>query len=150
MSLACHLLLALAVWQGPVPWFHCHGTHSVLAVEAQSLRLHLQLFHPEVDPEGDEELGWHLHLRLPESGQPPLAVSRGPQPVDASRILALDQLQRDAQADAAFGTVPLAATLPRGGLLSVQAREQQLSRGGFFATFAPSLALPQRLGVYRW
>lgn len=63
-SVVGRLCLVVSLWQGPLPWLHCHGTKLTeisSAVTASNLRLHLASFHRNEE----EELGWHFHWVLP-------------------------------------------------------------------------------------
>ena len=58
------LCLILSLWQGPIPWLHCHDedvTELSSPVSASNLRLHLASFHGN----SQDKLGWHCHWILP-------------------------------------------------------------------------------------
>lgn len=60
--------LIVSLWQAPVPWIHTHGTDLIGAARAgiaQDLVHHLALFHPSINPDSAQNLGWHLHWVLP-------------------------------------------------------------------------------------
>ena len=58
------LCLIVSLWQGPIPWLHCHDedvTEMSSPVSASNLRLHLASFHGN----SQDKLGWHCHWILP-------------------------------------------------------------------------------------
>ena len=58
------LCLIVSLWQGPIPWLHCHDedlTEMTSPVSASNLRLHLASFHGN----SPDKLGWHCHWILP-------------------------------------------------------------------------------------
>ena len=58
------LCLIVSLWQGPIPWLHCHDedlTEISSPVSANNLRLHLAAFHGN----SPDKLGWHCHWILP-------------------------------------------------------------------------------------
>jgi|GEM_PF-3505415 hypothetical protein len=76
------LCLIVSLWQAPIPWWHCHGTNlAQLTSIASALELsaHLSAFHPAIDSNSDQDLGWHFHWILP-CWSHPLDESRGEEP----------------------------------------------------------------------
>lgn len=66
------LLLAVSLWQAPVPWGHQHSP------EAAGLAAHIARFH--AGEANAWTLGWHWHLFLPHCGLPsPADDAREPQ-----------------------------------------------------------------------
>ncbi len=64
------LCVIVCLWQGPVPWFHCHESELTELLSPASivkLRSHLATFHEQValDQEREHEFGWHFHWILP-------------------------------------------------------------------------------------
>ncbi len=142
ISVCFRILLLLAVWTGPIPYCHCHGT--MIGVDANCpswLLNHLQAFHADSPLRTDVSLGWHLHFSTPENSEDGestwakwLSFSGTPSAVSAC-------LQDLRLADRLI--------LP---LWNVTCRNSQpiASRVAFFfESFAPSLPLPLRLGVIR-
>ncbi len=59
-------LLLLAVWQGPLPWLHAHGTLGDFDFPGNLwLVQHLQQHHPAMETEVGGCLGWHVHIFYP-------------------------------------------------------------------------------------
>ncbi len=61
-AVALRLLLLVSLWRGPVLWGHEHSA------DCTDLATHLSLFHGG-DPDA-LHLGWHWHLRFPNSRGP--------------------------------------------------------------------------------
>ncbi len=71
-TLICRLFVRLFVifclWQGPVPWLHCHDSELIeptSAASSEELRYHLLTFHDGMALDQDHEFGWHFHWILP-------------------------------------------------------------------------------------
>ncbi len=69
----CRIIVRLCVifclWQGPVPWLHCHQSDLSELASPESiveLRCHLATFHDGMAlDDQDHEFGWHFHWILP-------------------------------------------------------------------------------------
>jgi hypothetical protein len=142
------LLIVWAAWQGPVPWWHSHGTLANSAANSQEfLREHLSSHHSAIDPCDDLRFCWHVHFDFPAHGRDS-SNQDGNRPVGTMNAelapSGLHQLARTAAFDVPYTAVDVID----GGVLSVQ-----LSPGSggqhFFDGFAPELALPLRFGVMR-
>ena len=69
-SRAWRCLLMVCVWQGPIPWWHCHDAAPESGVATSEwLVRHLHEFHPGVAGCANCALGWHMHLSFPESSE---------------------------------------------------------------------------------
>ncbi len=143
LSLRC--LLLLAVWQGPIPWCHCHGTVDHLEL-SPGLPEHLRSHHAGHDPYGHG--CWHLHFILPETG--------GQTPGEPSE----DRYQRlpmistadasPAEVDSLWDEMPVSEVLfVQSAVPSAAIRNAGLSTAHFYDGFAPELALPMRFCVAR-
>jgi hypothetical protein len=140
-AVGLRICVVLAAWQGPIPWFHSHGT---LAQASDDLWLikHLQSCHKAGGTCSQECLGWHFHCGFPgtptdDAGPSPdgvrhiapviVTASCSVSPLSASQLPAATMLCTvDDAADSAFALLP------------------GTSRYHFFDAFAPALALPLR------
>jgi hypothetical protein len=65
----CRMIVRLCVifclWQGPVPWLHCHESELASPASIIDLRHHLVTFHDVVALDHDDEFGWHFHWIFP-------------------------------------------------------------------------------------
>ena len=62
------LCVILCLWQGPVPWLHCHESglsEPASPASIVELRRHLAAFHNGTAQNQDHEFGWHFHWILP-------------------------------------------------------------------------------------
>lgn len=140
-AVGLRICVVLAAWQGPIPWFHSHGT---LAQATDDLWLikHLQTCHHATGTCSNEGLGWHFHCGFPgpptdDSGP----VSEGVwhrAPVIVTAPFSLGELS--------MGQVSAAAIIDMvdanlGPCTGVWPKTSPLH---FFEAFAPSLALPLR------
>ena len=149
------LLLVLLTWQGPIPWIDCHcfrPAAGVLPHDNDSLASHLCHYHAVAFFAGLEITGWHVHMAIPDSAN---EDSQEPVRPGSRRIL---METSNAGLDRAIGNAVQA--IPGSHELAACARPISLSKSGchegrawlgrsFFETFAPTLALPLRLGVLR-
>lgn len=141
-SLLLRMVLVLAVWTGPVPYCHCHGTLNDPAAQSFNwLGKHLQAYHGTDVLFADIEFGWHLHLPDPSEEEEEqsewLAWSSGAQKVVSHC--------RTNRTDGLWGSLwPL---MPRQTFAPATAAESRTR--SFFATFAPTLPLPLRFGISR-
>ena len=63
LAIVGRALLALSLWQGPIPWAHVHAVEGA-EVEANDLLVrHLVHFHP--DRNSSIAFAWHIHFVLP-------------------------------------------------------------------------------------
>lgn len=148
LSLAVRCLLALAAWQGPIPWCHCHGTlvHANDA-DASWLSEHLQSYHTAALALLNVDFGWHFHVAFPDApGQDddssaPKRRELLPQ-IDATTSL-LESSRLFVEIPAIDSAILVQVIAPRcsGDALSMSAH--------FFDGFAPSLPLPLRFCVSR-
>lgn len=156
-SAALRWLLLVLMWPGPVPWCHSHAkiAHSESPAVATWLREHLRVGHGLASVAGiqqaraqdarAQDAGWHVHFALPGSEDGNSGSDR-PQPILPLVTSPCEMQGFEAQA---VSVHPLVATLEwlpaarRGGLGSSVASRH------FLDGFAPSLALPQRLGIFR-
>lgn len=142
------LLIIWAAWQGPVPWWHSHGTLANSAANSQEfLREHLSLHHSAIDPCDDLHFCWHVHFDFPAQSKDS-SNPEGNRPVGATNAelapCGHHQLARTAASDG----LSTAIDVTDGGVLAAQLSPNS---GGqhFFDGFAPELALPLRFGVLR-
>ena len=56
-------LLALSLWQGPIPWAHVHAIEGADVEANEVLTRHLLHFHPHRSP--SLAFAWHVHFVLP-------------------------------------------------------------------------------------
>lgn len=56
-------LLALSLWQGPIPWAHVHAVEGADVEANDVLVRHLVHFHPDSNP--SVAFAWHMHFVLP-------------------------------------------------------------------------------------
>ena len=74
---ALRLCMLVALWNGPFPWVHVHG--SLDGTGSSALASHLVRFHAsDVGAQG-RSFGWHLHFILPWA-----ALEDGPCPANGS------------------------------------------------------------------
>ncbi len=149
LVLRCFLLFA--AWQGPMPWFHCHGTLADSPGEMSAwLVEHLRSHHPSATPFSPTSFGWHVHVDLPGSSS---EGSDQPSPREQERLPvsnAVDCLSASLAPTTAGMSTPLASRLDllQGGA-SLAAGAQTRLPAHFLDAFAPSLPLPLRLCVLR-
>jgi hypothetical protein len=143
-SVALRLLLLVVAWQGPIAWFHCHGSLAGVNENQTWLAKHLQTHHPGVPLFSTAHLGWHFHFELPspssEDGE-----KDAPQPcVDVSPLRPLTLVEADAGCSSFQSFVPLVPNLlrlPRPRLAAAELAQH------FFDGFADSLPLPLRFCI---
>lgn len=142
-------MLLLVAWQGPLPWFHAHGTlGNCASCPSAELRDHLRTHHSAIDRFANVCFNWHFHVDLPvspdESNDATDYDAPRVPPVDAVDLLA-NSLSRDAQ------LVPVVTlTTEFAQQQSVVARRNETPAAEhFFDCFAPTLSLPQRFCVAR-
>ncbi len=147
LAVALRVCLLTAAWQGPIPWFHCHGTLANAPEAAKSwLAEHLKERHPSVTPYANVGFGWHFHCNFP--GSPGDDPQQSPE--DGRGYLPV--LLSGDHADCSMRLVSGLSVLAGSALLD-QTRVDCALQGGrprstrFFDAFAPTLALPLRFGV---
>ena len=62
------LCVIFSLWQGPVPWLHCHESDlsdSASPASIVELRCHLEAFHNGMALDLDHDFGWHFHWIFP-------------------------------------------------------------------------------------
>ena len=146
LAVSFRCLLIVASWQGPLPWCHCHTTNET----GSSWEAHLAQYHSSLTVHWEEELGWHLHIEIPltgddrdGNGEPDDGEWNGV-PAVVSRGLSLLTAGMDAVPDER-------SAVSRQCLMRCLAAICAADRGptSFYALFAPSLPLPMRFGVCR-
>lgn len=138
-------LLLLAVWQGPIPWCHCHGTVDHLAL-SPGLPEHLRSHHAGHDPYGNGR--WHLHFILPDTGGQTPGEHSEDRYQQLPMISALDV--SSAELESPWDGSPAAEVLLElSAVPSAAIRDAGLSTAHFYDGFAPDLALPMRFCVAR-
>lgn len=141
-SLLLRLVLVLAVWTGPVPYCHCHGTLNDASAQSFGwLGKHLQACHETDDLFADIDFGWHLHLPDPaeeDTDQPEwLSWSGGgSKTVSCISLNCLDGY--------GYSVWMLTPQPPAPSATAAVAKGRT-----FFGSFAPTLPLPLRFGVIR-
>jgi len=140
---AVRLLLLFSVWQGPLPWFHCHGALAEAGENQAWLIQHLQTHHRSVPLDAKISFGWHFHVDLPMSD------SDGGDQDARKSCLAVSAIASQASAASCADLCPAPAfqrISPK-----VVSRPPCLSAAGkilhFFDSFADSLAVPLRFCV---
>lgn len=83
LARAWRCLLILSVWQGPLPYWHCHDGNANGEASCEWFVRHLQCFHPDVADCATCALGWHVHFGYPQ----PTDDSEPPSPNSAERFL---------------------------------------------------------------
>ena len=135
-------MLVLAVWTGPVPYCHCHGTLNDASEQSfEWLGKHLQVYHEADDLFADIDFGWHLHLPDPaeEDTDQPEWLSRSGGGGKAVSSISLNCLD-------GHGYSPwMLTTHPQAPSAMVAVRKART----FFGSFAAKLPLPLRFGVIR-
>ncbi|HVV99722.1 MAG TPA: hypothetical protein VHB77_05260 [Planctomycetaceae bacterium] len=63
LAIVGRALLALSLWQGPIPWAHVHAVAAADAEANDVLARHLLHFHPDHSP--SLAFAWHVHFVLP-------------------------------------------------------------------------------------
>ncbi len=84
------LCFVLSLWQGPVPWLHCHESEFASPASNVELRHHLAIFHDGAVLDQDHDFGWHFHWILPNWSQVFHASSHDEQP--AKDLASLDSI----------------------------------------------------------
>jgi hypothetical protein len=145
--LRCCLLLA--AWQGPIPWWHCHGTLAASpTVESLSLARHLSLFHGTANSAAAGSVGWHWHFLPgpPGDGSP---ESSDQEPVRLPLRSSPDCISELMASFIAASMWMAAPAVPTGnGRVAIIAMPSQ-AVSHFFASFAPTLPMPLRLCIAR-
>lgn len=140
--------LVLALWQGPLPVMHSHGTLAHASVDTELwLSEHLTSDHADIAPAADIVFGWHFHLAMPGSDEDSSEHASPPVPdfAEAGTAAAWTSLLRGL-GDCAMWVPATSITAPLGGSAMVPDRSHP-SAHGFFATFATDMPLPLRPGV---
>jgi hypothetical protein len=139
------LCLLLVAWQGPIPWGHAHGTLANSAETAAAwLGGHLQTHHAAISPFANVFLGWHWHVDFPSRGcddESRQEQERLPAGGSASELL----LAAGQGAGCWWQASCAKTACPAEGLRF----RHSASAAHFWDCFAPSLALPVRLGTMR-
>jgi hypothetical protein len=146
LLLRCCLLLA--IWQGPLPWCHCHGV--LRADESPStvtLAAHLQSFHRVVTPYA-ETTGWHWHF-LPDPADPDSTDAPDRDDARVPSRLVCDSLAEvlSSLLRPAVATSVAELDAQRGPTANVAAASEVAVH--FYLTFAPTLPMPLRFSVAR-
>jgi hypothetical protein len=148
------LLLALLMWQAPLPWCHAHSIEAEgLPADAWLLN-HVREHHAAQSRELVQPVGWHWHYIMPwhVPGEEPLSEDGSSQPGLPNLLIS----------DCGVGT--------RVDLLSIHRAMHVFTMAGlplpsnadlvscvpyvgcvwhFFESFAPSLSVPQRFCIAR-
>lgn len=146
-SLALRCLLLLLVWQGPIPWCHCHDT-AASSSPTPWLAKHLQKYHAGVDLCAPPLLGWHLHARLPGVPSDDPGEPTQPDQEQLPVVNSVDSLTATVVRASIEMSTPhtclegLMCGMPGTG-------NSRAAAAHFFDSFAPNLALPMRLCVSR-
>ena len=140
-AVSLRVCVVLAAWQGPIPWFHSHGT---LAQACDDLWLieHLRFYHSAAQTCPSECSGWHFHYGFP--GSP--ADDSGPAPDGAlHQATVMEAAARCSGLLSAWHAPPLAAIGTADDVVgSACGISPEAIRFHFFDAFAPTLALPLR------
>ena len=141
---ALRFVLLISVWQGPIPWFHCHGSLAAAGETQPWLAKHLRSHHSPVSLFTNIDFDWHCHFDFPtppsedepqESPHPRLVVSSGATPTPVS-------LSGEAHLLSRFYRLPVKVTsLSPPGLATAGVNQH------FYDSFAESLAMPLRFCV---
>lgn len=142
ISVCFRALLLLAIWTGPLPYCHCHGTLFDSENPGSSWLLnHLQSFHADASLFADVDFGWHLHFSSPGDSE----EEDSPQArwlSFAGTTTAVSACLQDLRS-----LVPL--TIAAAASTSGKVMPATYAAGPFLTNFAPSLPVPLRLGVIR-
>ncbi len=164
-DLLLRLVLVLATWQGPIPWWHCHGTETALVSESEQgshdssgdsfrcwLLGHLLSHHSSQSgmmSRVEVHFGWHMHFlisRIPgtsASDKDTVSAQEGIPGSDSAELLS--GIQPNASSALCLQGLDDAWTAQRGFPCSAV----QAGPANFFDTFAPALAVPIRFCVSR-
>ncbi len=144
-------LLVVSAWQGPFPVWHSHGTLVHSSGDSQPwLAEHLDSEHADIAPAHDVAFGWHVHFALPGSdGDSPESSLPSREVITVGNEAAEWNLTVREQAMLASWTSICFTITPVHDSLSMRFPAALRPLGGFFATFAPDMPLPVRLGVLR-
>jgi hypothetical protein len=149
-SLWLRFVLVLTMWQGPIPWVHCHGTVADSSVSADMLSwfsVHLRSHHACVQCERPVDLGWHTHFDMPQT--PADESDRNSRTshdcLPASHLQTLD-LQMSVSASSAAISL-IAVDVHCVSMMTAMAQTRQASH--FYASFAPAMSLPARFCIAR-
>jgi len=151
-SVALRIVMLLAAWQGPMPWWHRHGTlvDADLAKAPLWLSQHLQTHHASVSPYAGIFFGWHMHAIFPGSSSDDPEQPTKPEQFRLSTAAEADCLLAQLMDSAEGLSVSLAQQieLQRPGLAGSSPSTSRAT-AHFFERFAPSLPLPLRFCVAR-
>lgn len=143
-SVVLRFVLLISVWQGPIPWFHCHGS---LAAEGEIqpwLAKHLRSHHPTIPQAAKIDFGWHCHFDLPttDSEDQP---NKSPKPrvvISATETLTPVSISGEIHPSSRFMRLPMKALgMSPPGLTTAGVNQH------FYDSFAESLAMPLRFCV---
>lgn len=142
-SVILRVVLLLVVWNGPLPYCHCHGTlQSVTFENASWLFKHLKSHHGDTMLYADTTFGWHLHFRSPapwEDNQESSTNCYSPcQPVLGSNAVPHSEPRIIAY------VCDLVHSESRPQLV-----EREFAANPFYENYAAALPLPLRFGVSR-
>lgn len=140
-AVGLRVCVLLAAWQGPIPWFHSHGT-VVQACDDLWLIEHLRIYHPGAQTCPNECSGWHFHYGFP--GNP--ADDSKPSPDGAQHQATVLEIAARCSVLQSAWHAPLAAAISTVGDVAASACgvSPGIPQFHFFDAFAPSLALPLR------
>ncbi|MEW4453364.1 hypothetical protein AB1L30_11855 [Bremerella sp. JC817] len=144
LSVYVRVVLLLAVWTGPLPYFHCHGS-LLNAVSMDSLWLfnHLSSSHRDAALCEDVDFGWHIHFGEPGSEKERRLAAKwlslGGGGTETATVVG-DARAIDWLTSPDFS---VASALPG------SPEPRSCSIGAFHSTYAVSLPLPLRFGVVR-
>lgn len=143
-SVVLRIVLLISVWQGPIPWFHCHGSLAAANEVQPWLVKHLRSHHATFSLFADIDFGWHCHVDLPTSASED-KPNESPKPrvvISSSETLTPVSVSGDIPPSSRFIRLPtktLGISPP--GLTTAGVNQH------FYDSFAESLSLPLRFCV---
>lgn len=141
LSHLLRLVLVLAVWTGPVPYCHCHGTlNDASAQSFDWLGRHLQAYHGTDDLFAEIDFGWHLHL--PDPVEEDTDQQEWLSCWDSSKTIS--STGQVCLGGHGYAVAIRSAYSPTFGAMTAVGNSRS-----FFSSFAPTLPLPLRFGVIR-
>ena len=141
-SIFFRVILLLAVWTGPIPYCHSHGTLVGAETTCSGYLInHLQAFHTDAPLFANVDFGWHVHFSVPTNSEEdePTQTKWLSNPCSATTVSASLQGLRSLDP----------WIFPACNLTLGQSKPAAHAVKFFFEDYAPSLALPLRLGVIR-
>jgi hypothetical protein len=143
-AILLRFVLLISAWQGPIPWFHCHGSLASASEIEPWLVKHLRTHHGTVSLFANIDFGWHCHfdLPLPDSDDEPNEAPKAHVVICCSPTVTPVSVGSEFDVSSRYPKLPIQP-------LGTSSPEPTTagSNQHFYDSFAESLALPLRFCV---